>query len=131
MTTTETPKSSGDLIADIMGNVGNLVRDEVDLARTEITSSVTKAGGALGLMAFALLLAITGLNVLAASLVALVIWLGVPPGRATVVVGVALMVIAYVLFLFGKSALKHIGFMPTRTARNLQRDAAAIKGGVQ
>ena len=127
MKAADSPKSAGEMMSDILGNVGNLVRNEVDLARTEITNSANKAVGALGLMAFAFLLAIAGLNVLAASLVALVIWMGVPPAWATVIVGVVLMVCAYVIFLSAKSALKHVGFMPTRTARNIQHDAAAIK----
>ncbi|MDB5658613.1 MAG: hypothetical protein JWS10_1228 [Cypionkella sp.] len=127
MTPPDTAKSAGEMMADIMGNVSNLVRNEVDLARAEITTSLGKAGGAVAMMAVALLVAITGLNVLAAALVALVIWAGVPPTWAATVVGIALLIIAFALFLGGKSALTRIDFMPTRAARNIQRDATTIK----
>ena len=127
MTPGDTPKSAGEMMADIMGNVGSLVRNEVDLARTEISASVSKAAGALGLMAIALVLAITGLNVLAASLVAVVIWAGVDPVYATTAVGLGLLIVSCVIFLSAKSALNQIGFMPTRAARSIQRDATAIK----
>lgn len=122
------PKSTGEMMSDIMGNVASLVRNEVDLARTEITTSLTKAAGALGGMVLALLLAITGLNVLAAWLVAMAVWAGVPTQWAAAVVGVVLLLIAYMAFVSAKSLLNQIGFMPTRTARNVQRDATAIKG---
>jgi uncharacterized membrane protein YqjE len=127
MTPGDGPKSAGEMMSDIMGNVGNLVRNEVDLARTEISASLEKAAGALGLMVFALLMAITGLNVLAAALVALVIWAGVPTLWAAVAVGLVLLFIAWMTFLSAKSALNQIGFMPTRAARSVQRDATAIK----
>ncbi|MEO5614021.1 MAG: phage holin family protein [Cypionkella sp.] len=114
-------------MADILGNVGNLVRNEVDLARAEITASVGKAGGAVGIMAVAVLVAITGLNVLAVAMVALVIWAGVPPTWAAAVVGISLLILAYALVQSGKTAFSRIDFMPTRAARNIQRDATTIK----
>ncbi len=127
MIPTDTPKSAGEMMSDILGNVGSLVRNEVDLARIEIITSLAKAGGAVGSMALALVLAITGLNVLAGWLVAVAIWAGLSPLWATAIVGVGLLIIAYMVFLSAKSALNRIGFMPTRAARSVQRDAAAIK----
>lgn len=127
MTQTTPPKSAGEMMFDIMGNVGSLVRNEVDLARTEITTSLVRAAGALGAMLVAFALAMVGLNLLAAWLVALAIRAGVPAQWAEALVGAAVLLIAYMTFLFAKSALNQIGFMPTRTARNVQRDAAAIK----
>jgi uncharacterized membrane protein YqjE len=125
--TAPSPKTTGEMMADIMSNVSNLVRNEVDLARAEIGESLTKAGAALGSMALALILAITGLNVLAAALVAFVVWAGLEPAWASLMVGVALLVIAFAIFAAAKSALKQIGFVPTRTAQNVSRDVATIK----
>ena len=127
MTPADTPRSAGEMMSDIMGNVGNLVRKEVDLARTEISASVGKAGGALASFAIALLLAITGLNVLAAALVAAAVYAGLSPMWATLVVGLALLLLACATFLSAKSTLNQIGFVPTRAARSVQRDATAIK----
>ncbi|MFN4128784.1 MAG: phage holin family protein [Paracoccaceae bacterium] len=114
-------------MTDILGNVSNLVRNETDLARAEIGESLGKAGASLGTMALALVLAITGLNLLAAALVAVVVWAGLPPPWAAAVVGAVLLGIALALFYTAKSALNHIGFVPTRTAHNVSRDVAAIK----
>jgi uncharacterized membrane protein YqjE len=127
MTITDSQRSTGEMMTDILGNVGNLVRNEVDLARAEIGVSLSKLGGTLASMALALVLAVVGLNVLAASLVSLVIWAGLPPQWATLVVGAGLLLIAYVIFRSARTALHQIGFVPTRAARNVQRDAAAIR----
>ncbi len=127
MTTTSNPRSTGEMMNDLLANVSSLVRHEADLARTEIADDVKKVGASFGTMALALVLAITGLNVLATSLVALVIWAGLPPLWATVLVGAGLLLIALILFYSAKSALQQIGFVPTRTAQNVKRDAATIK----
>ena len=123
----ENPKSTGEMMSAILANVGNLVRNEADLARAEIAESVKKAGASIAAMAVALVLAITGLNVAAASLVAFAIWAGVPAHWAPAVVGAGILVVALIIFASAKSTLQKIGFVPTRTARNVQRDAAAIK----
>ena len=127
MTPIDPPKTTGEVMADIMGHVGNLVRNEVDLARAEIGISLNKAVAAMGAMAVALVLAIAGLNVLAAALVALVVYLGLSPVWATVVVGMGLLIVAFVIYISAKQALTNIGFVPTRAVRNVGRDAAAIK----
>ena len=127
MTPADSPKSTGEMMSDILSNVSNLVRTEVDLARAEMAASLNKAVVAVASMAVALILAIAGLNVLAAALVALAIRAGLTPAWATVVVGLGLLIIAAAIFLSAKSALTQIGFVPTRAARGIGRDAATIK----
>lgn len=130
MTDSHIPKSSGEMMADIMGNVSNLVRNEADLARTELAESLNKAGAAIGAMVLAVALAITGLNVLAVFLVTLVAAAGIPAHWAAIVVGAGLLLIAFAIYSTAKSALNQIGFVPTRAARNVQRDVAAFKGSI-
>ena len=120
-------KSAGEMMADILGNVSNLVRNETDLARAEIGESLDKAKASLGAMALALVLAITGLNLLAVAVVAAAVWAGLSPPVAHAIVGAVLVGSALALFFSAKSALNQIGFVPTRAAQNLSRDVAAIK----
>ncbi len=127
MTGANTSRSAGEMMSDIMANVASLVRNEADLARAEIAESMAKAVASIAAMGLAFALAIAGLNVIAASLVALAVWAGLPPHWAPVVVGLGLLVLAWVIFSSARSALNQIGFVPTRAARNVQRDAAAIK----
>ncbi len=114
-------------MSDILANVGNLVRNEADLARTEIGENVKKAGASLAAMVVAAGLAMTGLNVIAASLMTLVIWAGLSPEWASFAVGAGFLLVALILFFSAKSSLQQIGFVPTRAARQVSRDAAAIK----
>lgn len=127
MTPNDAPKSAGEMMADVFGNITNLVRNEMDLARTELASSLKSVGAAIGAIVVAAILALTGLNVLAGSLIGLLVRLGMVPHWAALTVGAALLLIAVIIASTALSSLKQIGFVPTRTARNVKRDAAAVK----
>jgi uncharacterized membrane protein YqjE len=127
MRAADPPKSAGEMMTDVVGHVSSLVRKEADLARAEIAESVTKAGASIAAMAVALVLAIVGLNVVATGLVTFVVLAGLPLHWATLVVGAGLLLIALAIFFSAKAALQQVNFVPTRAARNVQRDAAAIK----
>ncbi|WP_299971066.1 phage holin family protein [uncultured Roseobacter sp.] len=122
-----TNKSAGSILADAMANVSGLVRNEVDLARAEISENVTKAGVAVGLIAGAAIIALVALNVLAAALVAALTEAGLDAAWSALIVGAALGVIAFVLINKGVNDLKLSSLAPTRTVKNVQRDAAAVK----
>lgn len=128
MSDTGTPdRGARGLLSDAMANVSSLVRGEVDLARAEISENVTKAGVAFGMIAGAALIALVALNVLAAALVAALTEAGIDAGWAALIVGATLAVIAFVLMGKGVSDLKLSSLAPTRTARNVRRDAEAVK----
>ncbi|MBM7070081.1 phage holin family protein [Actibacterium sp. 188UL27-1] len=120
-------KSAGNLLTEAMSNVSGLVRSEVDLARAEISENVTKAGVAVGLIAGAAIIALVALNVLAAALVAALTEAGLDAGWSALIVGAGLAIIAFVLINKGVNDLKLSSLAPTRTVKNVQRDAAAVK----
>ena len=127
MSDDNTKKSAGNLLTDAMANVSGLVRSEVDLARAEISENVTKAGIAMGLIAGATIVALVALNVLSAALVAALTETGLDAGWSALIVGAALGIIAFVLINKGVNDLKLSSLAPTRTVKNVQRDAAAVK----
>ena len=120
-------KSAGGLVQDAMSNVSALVRNEVDLARAEINENLTKAGVAAGMIAAGAIVVLVALNVLAAALVAALTEAGLDGGWAALMVGVVLAVIAYVMIQKGMNDLKLSSLAPTRTAKNVRRDAEAVK----
>ncbi|MEJ6395977.1 phage holin family protein [Gymnodinialimonas sp. 2305UL16-5] len=120
-------KSAGDLLSDALGNVSALVRSEVDLARAEISENVSKAGVAFGLIAGGAIVVLVALNVLAVALTAALTELGLDASWSALIVGIALAVIAYALIAKGLNDLKLFSLAPTRTAKNVQRDATAVK----
>jgi hypothetical protein len=122
-----TSKSTTGLVADAMSHVSSLVRSEVDLARAEIGENVNRAGLALGLLLGAVVIALVALNVLAAALVAAIAEAGLEAGWAALIVGAVLAVIALAMTAKAVKDLKLTNLAPTRTARNMKRDAAALK----
>lgn len=124
---TEQTKSAGGLLGDALTHVSALVRNEVDLARAEINENLKKAGVAIGMIVAALVVALTALNVLAAALVAALTEAGIPAGWSALLVGVVLAIIAYVMVKKGTDDLELSSLAPTRTARNVKRDAQAVK----
>jgi hypothetical protein len=126
-TTTTANKSAAGLLSDAIAHMSALVRKEVDLARAEVSENVTRAGVAVGLLAGALVIALTALNVLAAALVAGLTEWGMEPGWASLLVGLVLGAIALMMALKAKNDLKLSSIAPSRTAKNVQRDAQALK----
>ncbi|MFT6447397.1 Putative Holin-X, holin superfamily III [Sulfitobacter pontiacus] len=125
--TTDPNKSTGSLLSDALTHVSSLVRSEVDLARAEVNENLKSAGAAIGLIVGAVVVALTALNVLSAALVAALTEAGISAGWSALIVGVAFALIAYVMVNKGTNALKLSSLAPTRTTKNVKRDAQAVK----
>src|SRR6266699_2009089 len=119
MDTTETKATSRELAADVVQGVQRLVTLEVTLARQELKELAITNAIAVGAMAAA------GTLVMLAVLVALpvAVVVAVPwHWQAAVVWAFAYLVLAVVLYLFGKSRLKVR--LPTRTLDSLKETKA-------
>lgn len=125
--TTEANKTTGGLLSDALTHVSALVRSEVDLARAEVNENIRSAGVAIGMIAAALVVAIAAFNVLLAALVSALTEAGIPAGWSALIVGVIFAVIAYVMANKGMNDLKLSSLAPSRTAKNVRRDAQAVK----
>ncbi|MFQ8433858.1 phage holin family protein [Amaricoccus sp. W119] len=115
------------LLADLVGQVTELFRKEIELLRAEIGETKNKATSALGFILVGAVLALTALNVLAAALVRAIEHAGLDAGWAALIVGGVLLVIALVLARKGMGDLKASEFAPRRTTRAVSRDAAMAK----
>jgi hypothetical protein len=125
--TTEPNKSASGLLSDALTHVSSLVRSEVDLARAEVNENLKSAGVAIGMIVGAVVIALTALNVLSAALVTALTEVGIPAGWSALIVGVIYAIIAYVMLNKGTNDLKLSSLAPTRTAKNVKRDAQAVK----
>ncbi len=125
--TTDPNKSTSGMVSDAMAHVSSLVRNEVDLARAEISENLSRAGVALGLLVGAIVLALTALNVLSAALISALTEVGLDAGWAALIVGAGLAVIAFAMMAKGLNDLKLSSLAPSRTAENVRRDAKAVK----
>ena len=127
MTDDSETRSAGTLLTDALESLSRLVRGEVALARAEIEERFRNAGAAIGLIIAAAVFALTALNVLAAALVAGLVASGLATGWAALGVGIACALLALLLALKGAQAFNLSRRAPTRTARNLRRDAETLK----
>lgn len=124
-------KSLGDLFADLSTQVSALVRQEVQLAKTEITSKV--AGLAVGAAALAVA-ALMGLSaflvILAAAVAALSLVL--PVWAAALIVAVVLLIIAGVAAMVGIKKIKSATPpVPVKTIETLKETPQWLKNQVK
>ena len=119
--------STSGLMGDALDHATGLVRKEIDLFRAELQEQTSKAATAVGMLAGAVVLALAALNVLAAALVAWITEAGLDAGWAALIVGGVLALIAIGLAMKGKNDLKLSSLAPTRTVKNVQRDADTVK----
>jgi uncharacterized membrane protein YqjE len=121
------PRSTGSLLSDVLGSIGNLLRQEVDLARAEVDQNIKRAASALGLLVVAVILAFIGLSVLSTAVISALVLVGISQLWATVLVGLVVLLIAVILVVIGVKRLKLSSIAPTRTARSLKADAQMMK----
>lgn len=124
-----------ELIGGLVGDLSNLFRKEIELAKTEASEKVSEVSGAAGSIAIGGVLLLGALGVLLAAIVSLLAaWMvsgGMNPTLAnalaafavTVVVGLA----GWVTLSKGLSALKASNLNMNRTAASLGRDANVVK----
>jgi hypothetical protein len=120
------PRSLPELISSLTSELANLVRKESELVRTEISekiSSAAHAGQQLGMGAALLLGAFLVL------LQALVLALSkvMDPLLASILVGVAVGAIGFMLIKGAVAKVKPSALAPERSARQLGKDAHLVK----
>lgn len=119
-------RSLSDLTRDLAGNVSDLFRNEVRLARAEAVENVKELGGGLAQLALGLVVAGAAVTL---ALVALAAGLSLvmPMWGGALIAAIVGGVIAYVLITGGRKALAHPSFAMPRTARSVSRDIHLIK----
>lgn len=125
-TTTSRKRGFGSLLGDLGRDLSRLMSDEVQLARAEAGESVNSVVMALISIASGLAFALAALVILLQALVA-ALSQAMEPWLASVIVGVGAAIVGFILAKVGQSKLQARNLAPSRTARNLQRDANVMK----
>lgn len=121
-------RSTGDLIRELSEQVRTLARQEVELAKAEMTEKGKKAGLGAALLAGG---AVAGLMVLGALTAFLVLVLAeaMPAWAAALVVTAVWAVVAVTLALLGKEKLGDVGEpVPEKTVESVREDIQWLKG---
>jgi uncharacterized membrane protein YqjE len=120
-------RSTGELVKQVAEQVSVLVRDELKLARLEMTSKARQAGQGVGMMGGGGLIALYGVACLIACVIiaishTLQAWL------AALIVGAALLVLAAVIAAVGRRHMqKATPPMPTEAVESVKTDVGEIR----
>ena len=121
-------RSLAQLIAELPGLVVNLLRAEFDQLKAELAAKAKHAGIGMAMFVVAAVLVFYGVGVLIAAAV-LALDLVLPAWLSAIIVGVALLLVAGVLALIGRSSLTRMGSLaPTQTVDSVREDVRAFKG---
>lgn len=124
-------QSTAELVQRATEQISRLVRDELALARAELTEKGKHAGLGLGLFGGGGVLALYGVGALIASVV-LLLALALPAWIATLIVAVVLFAIAGVLALLGKKEVRRaVPPVPTAAADSVRADVDAVTAAVK
>jgi hypothetical protein len=121
-------RSIAELFTELSQSVRSLMRQELALARAELTQSVTNAKRGAILMGAGAALAWAGvLTLVAASCLGLMA-LGLPPAVAALIVGVILVIGGYAFLRLGSASLTPDQVAPRATVATLKDNAQLLRG---
>jgi hypothetical protein len=121
-------KTLGELFADLSRETAMLVHKEVELARTEISTTLSRVTRHVAFIAAGGFLAYAGLLVLLAACVVLLQAAGLTWWASALIVGILAALIGYLLIQRGLSALQKSSLVPTETIQTLKENAEWVKG---
>ena len=134
MATDKTDKSLPSLFSDLARETVDLVRQEMALARAEISQKITSAERGLVALIVGGVIILAGLMLLLQAVVN-ALGMALPqetaPWLAPLIVGAVVAVIGYVMLKGGRSRLQPDNLMPNRTVESLRRDAAVAQETVR
>jgi hypothetical protein len=125
-------RSIGELFGQLTQDMTLLVRQEVQLARTEMTEKISRltrnliSVGAGGFVAY-----LGGLALMAALILGIRDLANISLAWSALIVGGILAIIGYVMLQRGLKELKEVEVAPRRTVENVKEDVRSIKDDVQ
>ena len=124
-------RSLGELFADLARESSTLLRQEVQLAKTELSQKASQLGKDAASVAIGGLVAYAGLLAILAALIIGLAAAGLPWWAAALLVGLVVAGIGYALIQRGLTALKREDLTPRKTIESLQEDAQWAKEQVR
>jgi hypothetical protein len=121
----------GDLLSDLASQVSTLVRREIELARTEIASSLMQAGRGAGLTGLGGVLIHAGLLALLAAGMLGLVQAGIDPWLAALIVGLLVIGVGIVITSIGLKQVQTTDMAPRQTVASIRRDVEYVKEQIQ
>ena len=114
-------RSLGELFTELMQETTTLVRQEVNLAKTEMSQKASRAGKHIGALAAGGAVAYAGLLAIIAGAIVLLDEI-MPLWLSALLVGIVVAVVGYFLVRRGLDALKREELAPRQTIETLKED---------
>jgi hypothetical protein len=115
-------RSLGDLFSDLSRETTTLVRQEVQLAKAELTQSATEVARGIGMLVAGGAVAYAGLLFLLLAIVFGLIEAGWDTWLSALAVGLVVVAIGAILVLRARESLKPANLAPRRTVETLKED---------
>lgn len=115
-----------ELFSDLVNETTTLVRNEVALAKVEMTQKVTKAGRNVGSLVVGGAIGYAALLAICAAVILLLAYV-MPAWLAALVVGIVIAIVAWALISKALTALRTMDMKPQETVESLKEDARWIK----
>jgi ABC-type xylose transport system permease subunit len=120
-------RSLGELFGDLGRQVGTLVRQEVDLAKTELSEKASRTGRNVATLAVGGAVAYAGLLVLLLAAVYALIAAGLESWLAALLVGAVVVAIGGFLVWRGLQQFRETDLTPRRTVETMKENVEMIK----
>jgi hypothetical protein len=125
-------RSIGELFGQLSQDMTLLVRQEVQLARAEMSDKITRlTTNLVSVIAGGFVAYVGALALVAALILALQDLANISPWVSALIVGALLGIIGYVMLKRGLTELKRVDLAPRRTVENIRDDVQSIKDDVQ
>lgn len=119
-------RSLGEVVADVFRDGSELIRQEIELAKTEIRENLSRiAKDGIGVAIGAVLALVGMLALVAAAILGLAEV--VPAWLAALIVGGVLALIGLIMVMAGLRGIREGGIAPERTMETLREDARMVK----
>ena len=119
------------LFSDVIGQVTNLFRTEVRLAKAELGEKLTQSLRAAGFVIGGTVLLVGALYLFLLWLVRLLVVLGVPDQWDTLIVAVVTAAVGYLVVRKGLADLTASNLVPTRSVNSIEKDVGVAKETVR
>lgn len=122
-------RSIGDLFTELAGETSTLVRQEIDLARVELTQKASDIGKNVAWLSVGGVVGLVGVLAVTAALILLLSKV-MDPWLAAVLVGGAFLIAAGVMVMSALKALKETDLAPRQTVETLKEDTQWLKNQI-
>jgi uncharacterized membrane protein YqjE len=124
-------RSLGELFSDLSQQTGELIRQEMRLAKAELSEKAADVGRHAMMIGVGIAFALAAVVTLAAALTLLLVEVGVEPWIAALLAAVAMGATAFLLAQSGISALKQKSIAPVETMHSLKETTQWLKNGTR